>query len=81
MCASVSACTFFDAVSFTPIFVSVPQVLALMVDLEDEKDWSVQDDQEDEDTDRYTKVLSLSVSLSPFLSISLSLTMSLSLSL
>ncbi|XP_041352900.1 importin-5-like [Gigantopelta aegis] len=29
----------------------VPQVLALMVDLEDDKDWSLQDDQEDEDTD------------------------------
>ena len=31
----------------------VPQMLAMMLDLEDEADWSVSDDPEDEDCDRY----------------------------
>ena len=32
--------------------VSVPQVLAMMVDLEEEDDWAFQDEVEDEDHDR-----------------------------
>lgn len=34
-------------------FFTVPQVLAMMVDLEEEPDWSMQDEPEEEDTDRY----------------------------
>ncbi|ESP04937.1 hypothetical protein LOTGIDRAFT_184912 [Lottia gigantea] len=34
---------------FIPLLV--PQILALMVDLEEEEDWAVQDDQEDDETD------------------------------
>lgn len=32
--------------------LTVPQVLAMMVDLEEEPDWSMQDEPEEEDTDR-----------------------------
>ena len=33
--------------------LTVPQVLAMMVDLEEEPDWSMQDEPEEEDTDRW----------------------------
>ena len=33
---------------------TVPQVLAMMVDLEEEEDWAVQDEIDNEDEDRYT---------------------------
>ena len=33
--------------------MTVPQVLAMMVDLEEEPDWSMQDEPEEEDTDRW----------------------------
>ena len=32
-------------------FCTVQQVLALMVDLEEEENWSIQDTEDDEDTD------------------------------
>lgn len=31
----------------------VPEMLAMMVDLEDDPEWSVSDDLDDEDTERY----------------------------
>lgn len=37
--------------------LTVPQVLAMMVDLEEEPDWSMQDEPEEEDTDRYDHYL------------------------
>lgn len=36
------------------LYVAVPQVLAMMVDLEEEEDWSTQDEMENNDEDRYT---------------------------
>ena len=33
----------------------VPQILAMMVDLDDDPDWSVQDEIEDEDEERLTR--------------------------
>jgi len=35
------------------LLCSVPQILALMVDLEDEPDWSVADEIEEDDNDRF----------------------------
>ena len=35
------------------LYNAVPQILALMIDLEEEADWAQQDEPEDEDTDRY----------------------------
>lgn len=34
---------------------TVPQVLAMMVDLEEEENWALDDDPEEEDTDRYVQ--------------------------
>jgi len=36
------------------ILCAVPQILALMVDLEDDPEWSVADEIEEDDNDRYT---------------------------
>ena len=35
------------------LLVLVPEMLAMMVDLEDDPEWSVSDDLDDEDTERY----------------------------
>lgn len=56
-CYEVSAyvwCTFmryYQAMMIMTL-LTVPQVLAMMVDLEEEPDWSMQDEPEEEDTDR-----------------------------
>ena len=34
-------------------YILVPEMLALMVDLEDDPEWSVSDELEDEDAERY----------------------------
>lgn len=39
-------------------YVSVPQVLAMMVDLEEEEGWATQDELENNDDDRYSIPLS-----------------------
>jgi len=40
--------------------VSVPQILAMMVDLEEEEDWAVKDEVDNEDEDRWGFTLSIS---------------------
>ena len=37
---------------FTPNFIAVPQILAMMVDLEEDPEWSTSDEVEEEDNDR-----------------------------
>lgn len=37
---------------YNHIFFSVPEMLAMMVDLEDDPEWSVSDDLDDEDAER-----------------------------
>ena len=38
--------------TFVLLCVAVPQVLSMMVELEEEEDWAFQDEAEDEDHDR-----------------------------
>ncbi len=43
---------FYTFISNSLIWFQVPQILAMMVDLEDDPEWSVQDEIEDEDEER-----------------------------
>ena len=52
---------------FSVIFI-VPQMLAMMVDIEDEPEWSASDDPDDDDCDRYLFIITRSgSSISMFL--------------
>ncbi len=42
-----------NASKYIPLIV--PQILAMMVDLDDDPEWSIQDEIEDEDEERYNK--------------------------